>query len=176
VAGIRARFEELHERHGRPVSLIGWSLGGIYARELARTYPDAVRQVITLGSPFRIEEGDVTNASAMFERAMKRFDPSVLEEMMVPEHHRDPITAPTTAVYTRSDGVVKWWLCLESEGPGRESIEVRGSHSGLGFNPAVQFAIADRLGQPEGAWQPFQPPRALRSWYPPPASYRVPAA
>jgi hypothetical protein len=76
-------------------------------------------------------------------------------------------------VYTRTDGIVRWYTCLESEGGQRESIEVRGSHSGLGFNPAVLIALADRLAQREGQWRPFEPPCALRYLYPEPASYQV---
>ncbi|MBK9179306.1 MAG: alpha/beta fold hydrolase [Acidimicrobiales bacterium] len=173
LAGIRARLEELHERHGRPISLIGWSLGGIYARELAREYPDAVRQVITLGSPFRVQDGDRTNASALFERNADRYPPEVLDGLIVPEHEKVPLTVPATAIYTRTDGIVKWWLCLESEGPLRESIEVRGSHTGLGFNPAVLGAIADRLAQPEGHWKPFRPAPGARYWYPRPVAFRA---
>ncbi len=68
VDGLIDRLQDLHDRHQRPVSLIGWSLGGIYARRLARKWPDMVRQVITLGSPFRITPEDRSAASALFDR------------------------------------------------------------------------------------------------------------
>ena len=62
---------------------------------------------------------------------------------------------PATAIFSRSDGIVAWQGCLEREGPASENIEVEGSHSGLGHNPLVLYAIADRLAQPEGRWRPF---------------------
>ena len=62
---------------------------------------------------------------------------------------------PSSAIFSRSDGIVAWQGCLEREGPTSENIEVEGSHCGLGHNPTVLYAIADRLAQPEGKWQPF---------------------
>jgi pimeloyl-ACP methyl ester carboxylesterase len=103
-------------------SLVGWSLGGVFARELAKRAPGRVRCVITLGSPFG-------------ERAAP------------------PV--PTTAIYSRSDGIVNWRDCVEVAGPRTENIELAGSHCGLGVHPLALFAIADRLAQPEGAWKPF---------------------
>jgi hypothetical protein len=79
---------------------------------------------------------------------------------------------PVTAIYTRTDGVVRWWQCIESVGERRENIEVHGSHSGLGFNPAVIYAVSDRLAQPADRWRPFRPPPGSRSLYPPPADWR----
>ena len=116
------RMLELHERHGRKLSIVGWSLGGVYGRSLARQMPDFVRQVVTLGSPF----GD-----------------------------RSAPPVPSTAIYSRSDGVTRWETCRERPGPRLENIEVSGSHCGLGWNPLVLWAIADRLAQPEGEWKPF---------------------
>jgi pimeloyl-ACP methyl ester carboxylesterase len=125
--GMRALVERLSDQHGQLISVIGWSMGGIYAREIARRTPHVLRQVVTLGSPFR----------------MARFG--------------GPLQVPATSVYSRSDGVVDWEQCKEPPGPRRESIEVRGSHTGLGHNPAVMLLIADRLAQPEGTWTPFEP-------------------
>jgi pimeloyl-ACP methyl ester carboxylesterase len=116
------RAVELHERHGRKLSIVGWSLGGVYARTLAKHMPDHVRQVITLGSPF----GD-------------RTAPSV----------------PSTAIFSKSDGITGWETCRERPGPRRENIEVPGSHCGLGWNALVLWAIADRLAQGEGEWKAF---------------------
>ncbi len=173
LAGLRDRLLDLHDRHGRRVSLVGWSLGGIYARHLARAHPHAVRQVITLGSPFRMADGDRSAASALFDQ----MSPTFAREWRDLAGHRAaaPLPVPSTAIYTRSDGVVRWHTCIDEVGPTRENIEVRGSHSGLGFNPAVVVAVSDRLARAEGRWRPFRPPPALRAWYPPPATYR-PAA
>jgi len=159
VVGLAERFRELRERHGRPLSLIGWSLGGIYARELARRAPDAVRQVITLGSPFR--DVEATN--------VPRFLRALAERRRMPEEEAfrqllgEPLPVPTTAIYSRSDAIASWQSCREEEGPLRENIRVESSHLGMGHNPVVLLTIADRLAQPEGRWNPFVPPRGW-SW------------
>jgi hypothetical protein len=89
---------------------------------------------------------------------------------LVPE--REPLAVPATSIYSRTDGVVRWQLCLESKGPISENVEVLGSHSGLGFNTAAAYVIADRLSQPEGDWRGFRPPLWLRSAFPRPADHR----
>ncbi len=169
--GIETRLAYVYGRHRRPVSVIGWSLGGIYGRSLARRYPEMVRDVITLGSPFRMAKTDRSAAEPLWRMIEHTFGKEA-DEFFQPEHLRDPLAVPATAMYTRGDGIVKWYTCIESAGPRRESIEVRGSHSGLGFNPAALLAIADRLRQPEGTWRPFVPPMPLRRLYPTPVSFR----
>ena len=155
------RMRAIADRHGRRISLVGWSLGGIYAREIARTAPDAVRQVITLGSPFRSVDADVplhdTPADPDHGRRLRRD---------VGGGTGRPLAVPTTAVYTRTDGVVPWQLCVEQPGPRRESVEVRVSHIGLGHNPSVLLVVADRLAQPEGTWTPFSPAPGLAALFP----------
>ncbi|MFP5486912.1 MAG: esterase/lipase family protein [Acidimicrobiia bacterium] len=170
VEGLVDRLVELHDQHGAPVSLVGWSLGGIYARRLARGFPELVRQVITLGSPFRITPDQRSAVSGIFDRLQGRHVASVDEVLRVPD--TEPLDVPSTAIYTRTDGVVRWWQCIESTGPMRENIEVRGSHTGLGFNPAVVIAVSDRLAQRAGEWRPFRPPVGLGHLYPHPADYR----
>lgn len=133
--GIAERLREIHERDGRTVSVIGWSLGGVFARQLAVRHPGAVRQVITLGSPFRSFGGG-------------------------------PLPVPSTAIYSRTDGIVHWSTCIQEEAASCENIEVRGSHSGLGHNPAVLLVVSDRLAQPEGEWRPFRPPPGMGALYP----------
>jgi pimeloyl-ACP methyl ester carboxylesterase len=172
VTGMVERLRDIRARYGRPVSLIGWSLGGIYARELARRFSEDVRQVITLASPFR--DLEATN--------VPRFLRDVARRQPLPDEadHRRVLHAslpmPTTAIYSRTDGIVAWQLCIESAGPLRESIEVRSSHSGMAVNPSALYAVADRLAQPEGRWRPFRPPVGMRHLYPPAATYRRPAA
>ena len=157
IEGIGTRFRELAGRHGRPISLIGWSLGGVYARELARRAPGATRQVITLGSPFRLRDPRMSNVGAVWAATRPtRLPPA---GNLPPEDERPPVPVPVTAIYSRSDGVVAWQFCTETPGPQRESIEVRGSHSGLGCNIQVARIIADRLAQPEGTWEPYRRPR-----------------
>ena len=167
--GLGARLVELHARHGRPVSVIGWSLGGIYARMLARSHPELVRQVITLGSPFRMQQGDHSNAEALWSALAPGF-PEDLTNLF---DNQTPLPVPATAIYSKTDGVVAWYTCIETVGPRRESIEVRGSHMGLGVNPAVLWAVTNRLAQREGTWQPFRAPLAMRQMFPRPESYRT---
>ena len=159
VAGLRERIAELASRYNRTMTLIGWSLGGIYAREIARAAPSVVRQVITLGSPLRLRDRQASNASLIFEAVTRAAPHPMLVELPPPEEERDPLPVPSTAVYSRTDGIVPWHSCVEV-GTGRcESIEVSGSHVGLGHNPAVLWVVADRLAQPEGTWRPFDQPR-----------------
>jgi pimeloyl-ACP methyl ester carboxylesterase len=145
VAGLRDRLVELAE--GERVSLVGWSLGGVFARQLSRERPELVRQVITMGSPYRMVEGRHTAGAV-----------------------------PATSIYTRDDRVVRWHMCIDEVGPEAtnrraENIEVYGTHVGLGVNPAVIVAILDRLAQPEDGWRPFRAPLALKPWYPRPSSW-----
>ena len=150
VSGMAERLTHLRARHGRAVSLVGWSLGGIYARELARRRPDDVRQVITLASPFR--DPDATNfLITRLAGARPSRPPEVLARL------RSPLPVPTTAIYSRTDGIVAWDSCVEPRGPQSESVEVRTSHCGMGHHPAALLVIADRLAQPEGAWRHYEP-------------------
>lgn len=137
--------------HGESVSLVGWSLGGIYAREVAKTLPARrVRQVITIGTPFA-GSGEQTNVGWIY-RLLSGRSPSLGEALMVRLSSSPPV--PTTSIYSRSDGVVAWQDCVQpGNAPHTENIEVDGSHCGLGWNPAVLAVIANRLSQPEGAWQ-----------------------
>lgn len=156
VTRLAARLQEVRRRYDRRVSLIGWSLGGIYARELARAFPADVRQVITLASPFR--DLDATNVPALL-RARRRRHP---DEAALRERLRLPLSVPMTAIYSRTDGIASWQSCVADPGPQSESIEVESSHLGIGHHPVVLLTIADRLAQPEGTWKPFAPPAGWR--------------
>jgi pimeloyl-ACP methyl ester carboxylesterase len=148
-----ARLDEIYATTGKTISLIGWSLGGILARQLSRRRPDLVRQVITLGSPFT---GDprATNVWRLYEMmsGQRMKDPDTQAQMH--ESHAAP-PVPSTAIYSKYDGVVAWQNCIEPESPTTDNIEVPGSHCGLGVNPVVMLAIADRLAQAENDWKPF---------------------
>jgi hypothetical protein len=106
--------------------------------------------------------------SGLLDRLVGGFDPGVVETW-VSEDERVPLTVPATSIYSRTDGVVRWHTCIDTQGPLKENIEVRGSHSGLGFNPAVLYVIANRLAQPEDDWRPFEAPPFLRRLFPRPA-------
>ena len=161
---MQERLAELSQRHQRKVSLIGWSLGGIYARELARRAPAHVRSVITMGSPFA-GRPRANNAWKLYERVSER----KADDWPDLEGMRRAPPVPTTAIFSRSDGIVAWQGCLEREGPAAENIEVEGSHCGLGHNPTVLYAVADRLAQPEGQWQRFDRTGLRRLVFPDPA-------
>ncbi|MCA0292530.1 MAG: alpha/beta hydrolase [Actinobacteria bacterium] len=170
VDSMRASVENLTAEHG-PISLIGWSLGGLYARQLGRAYPDQVRQVITLGSPFRLIHREDTLASLVFDRYRHLHVEAEELDMPEQEHLRDPMPIPTTAIYSRTDGIVPWQACLNEIYGKAENIEVKASHIGMGHHPAVLWAIADRLALPMDQWRPFKVPGSLRRWYPTPLSW-----
>jgi pimeloyl-ACP methyl ester carboxylesterase len=150
--GMLALLRELNETSGRKVSVIGWSLGGVYARQLAKMDPDRVRSVITLGSPFG-GQPTATNAWRVYEMVSgKRASDA---DTSFGGAIASPPPVPTTAIFSRTDGICAWQICMEQPSPIAENIEVQGSHCGLGHNPAVVYAIADRLAQKEGAWKPF---------------------
>jgi pimeloyl-ACP methyl ester carboxylesterase len=164
LSGMTARLEALHRVSGRPVSLVGWSLGGILARELSRSRPGLVRQVITLGSPFGIDDLGDSRAHAAYRRlGVLHVSPGSLPQR---ERLRRPIPVPTTAVYSRLDGVVPWRACINGAGHRHENVGVYSSHLGMGHNAAVFWVIADRLAQPEETWEPFRPPSLARHLFP----------
>ncbi|MFM9828901.1 MAG: esterase/lipase family protein [Sphingomonas sp.] len=149
-----ARLEAVHAATGQRVSLVGWSLGGVMARQLSRRAPDAVRQVISLGSPFA-----GTPRATNVWRAYEALTGQKIDDKDTREQLRESATpppVPSTSIYTREDGVVAWQNCIEPRAVQTDNIEVHGSHCGLGVNPAVLYAIADRLAQPEGDWHPFE--------------------
>jgi hypothetical protein len=158
IAAMVTRLQDLHERYGRRVSLIGWSLGGIYARELARAMPERVRQVITLASPFR--DLDAVNVPRFLQRRGRRA--SVRDDTPIRARLRQPLAVPTTAIVSRTDAIASWQSCCTEPGPLCENLEVDSSHLGIGHHPVVLLTIADRLAQPEDGWKPFQPPRGWR--------------
>jgi len=152
--GLVTRLGELASE-AEPISMVGWSLGGIYARELATLFPERVRQVITLGSPFRITDREQSNSGPLYD-LLSPLHSNRAETDRPPAEQRGPLPVPSTAIYTRCDGIVPWESTMETDGPTRESIQVTGSHCGLGHNPAVLRIMADRLAQRRGAWSPYR--------------------
>ncbi|MDM0111899.1 alpha/beta hydrolase [Variovorax sp. J22R133] len=148
--GLFAKLESMHAESGRKVTVVGWSLGGVYARLIAARRPDLVRSVVTLGSPFT-GTGRATNAWRLYEgvSGQSAEDPRYVADVTPTPR------VPTTSIFSRTDGVVAWRCSLEKPGPHSENIEVIASHMGLGAHPAVFYALADRLAQPEGQWKPF---------------------
>ena len=150
---LMERLREVRRDHGRRVSLIGWSLGGIYARMLANRNPDDVRCVVTLGSPFAANPR-ANKVWRLFEwvsgQRIDGIDPETLRQI------RETPPVPTTSIYSVSDGVTSWRCCVDKEGPRAENIRVPGSHCGLGANPLVLHAVLDRLAQKPGQWRRFR--------------------
>jgi pimeloyl-ACP methyl ester carboxylesterase len=165
--GLAERFIGLLQEHGQKMTLIGHSLGGVYARELARRAPDRVRQVITLGSPVRWRAGETSSVGPLYRSLRSRHSERV--RSVQPQDIEDvDLGVPLTVIFTRTDGVVRWQSCVVEPGPTRECIEVQGSHTGLIHNAAVLHVVADRLAQPEGIWRPFNEREgvAARVWTP----------
>ncbi len=152
---LRGKLDDLlmktRRERGERVSLVGWSLGGIYARELARAHPDTVRSVITLGTPFR----DISASHAARLVPIRPGGRSLRDAHDLRAHLRTPVPVPTTSIYSKTDGIVHWQSCLEAEGAERENVEVECSHTGMGFHAEVLAVVADRLAQPDGTWHRY---------------------
>ena len=162
---LRDLLTRIHETTGRKVSVIGWSLGGIYARDLALQLPNMVRSIITLGSPFA-NDVRATNATRLYE-AMSGERVEDFAELRAAIAGDLPV--PATSIYSRTDGVVNWRTCLLRPSDRAENIEVHlASHIGLGVNPAALWAVADRLAQAEGEFSPFDREGPFAIAYAPP--------
>lgn len=158
LAACAGLVRDVAQRHGTQASLVGWSLGGVYARELAKALAPQVRCVVTLGSPFA---GDPRSTSvarlyeALTGRPM-RDDPERVERL-----RRAP-PVPTTSIYSRSDGVVPWQISLNEDLPHTENVRIESSHIGMGVHPMALLVIADRLRQDPANWRRFDLAAAMR--------------
>ena len=162
---LRDRLAAIYASSGRKVSLVGWSLGGVYARDLALNAPEMVRYVVTLGSPFA-NDVRATNATRLYEALSGEVvgdDPEFRERLS------GDLPVPTTSIFSRADGVVNWHTCLLRPSAAAENVEVYlASHVGLGVNPAVLWAVADRLAQHEGQFSQFDRSGPFAIAYAPP--------
>jgi len=149
---LLAKIEKLADEKGEKISLIGWSLGGIYARQLAKRKPELIRQVITLAAPFaNIEERN--NATWLYELFNDRNKLSPEEEEWL-EDMSSPTPVPATSLYSKQDGVLSWKACMElQEDELHQNIEVGGTHLGMGYNTKVWEIIENRLQYSEGNWE-----------------------
>ncbi len=158
----KAQLRALAKNHRQPISLVGWSLGGVYARELSKELEKegiATRCVITLGTPFAGGPRS-TNAWRLYELTSGR---DVHRESDTYDMATAP-NVPTTSIYSRTDGVVAWQAsvqAVQAHNPHTENIEVQASHFGMGLNPSAMWAVADRLAQKPDQWQRFQKPSLL---------------
>jgi pimeloyl-ACP methyl ester carboxylesterase len=151
IPAVIQRTAELAADRGQPARLVGWSLGGYLAREVARERPELVERVITLGAP--IIGGPSYTASAP-GYVRKGYDLEEIQQTVL-ERERRPITVPVFAVYSRSDGVVAWRACVDRfDNPRVEHHEVRASHLGMVNSPRVFSLVADLLARPLSAQSP----------------------
>lgn len=137
-----ARLEAVGERHG-PVSLLGWSLGGVIAREVARVRPDLVRRVITYGTPAVGGPTYTVGAPTWGEEVCRE-----AAALIARRDREEPIGVPITAIWSRRDQIVHWAACVDRTSPQAENVEVGSTHLGLGNDPDVWAVVADRLARP----------------------------
>jgi alpha/beta hydrolase fold len=165
LAGLPRALLAHARRTGHPVSLVGWSLGGVYARELARQHPRHVRRVITLGSPYALQD---PWRQSRVHGPYQRLSSLHADGARLPtfEQRARPIGVPSTSVYSRLDGIVSWQACVEPETERHQNVEVRCSHIGFAVDPATLWLIADRLAVPPGQHRLFRPPPLLWPLYP----------
>jgi dienelactone hydrolase len=158
IKQLPARLDDIRARNdGRKVSVVGWSAGGIFARELARAQPDHVRMVITLGSPIRGNQ-QATHAWRMWRILNRKSQARQVVSEAARIAREEPLQVPTTCIYSKSDGIVAWQCCLSRPAAQTENVEVRSTHLGYGHNLETLRVIADRLAQPEGQWRPYRKP------------------
>jgi pimeloyl-ACP methyl ester carboxylesterase len=140
------RVASIAAEHQRPVPLVGWSLGGVIAREVARERPQLVEQVITFGSPV-VGGPKYTRVGEAYRARGIDLDQI---ETVVATRAAKPITVPITAIYSKTDGVVAWRACIDSVSPRVEHVEVNTTHLGLGIHHDVYVEVARRLHRPAG--------------------------
>jgi Alpha/beta hydrolase family len=134
-----ARAEFLAARSGRPVHLVGWSLGGVIAREIGRDRPAITASVVTFGTP--------NLGGPRFSRARRRYSNSQLEaiEETIADRRTRPISVPVTSIYSRHDGIVNWRSCVDRDTPRVRNVEVSSTHLGMGLDPDVWSLIAEAI-------------------------------
>jgi len=166
---LKKRLKEVFDENGgQKVSLVGHSLGGVYARELAREFPEMVRDVITLGTPFGMLDDTAKASSEYLKGVYEYFNPGNehLDIDNIKERGLTPPPVPTTSMFSKDDGVVNWKATLNPKCAETENIEVYGSHIGMTFNPLTVAAVIDRLAQKEGDWKPFDRKKYVMLLYP----------
>lgn len=141
---VLEQVRSLGRAHAQPVSLVGWSLGGVIAREVAREHPELVGRVITFGTP--VVGGPKYTAVAGIYRD-QGVDLDQLERDLSALDVERPIRVPVTAIYSAEDRIVAWQACLDRTSTAVEHVELRGTHTGLGINPDVYRVVADRLAE-----------------------------
>ncbi|MFZ1525623.1 MAG: hypothetical protein WAT22_12455 [Saprospiraceae bacterium] len=141
IPELISKIEAIKIRHNQPIILIGWSIGGLFSREVSHQRPDLISKVMTLGSPF----GDVqapNNAKWVFELLNDDYD---IDHSLV-QRLASPTTMPSVAFYSKKDGIVPWEACMDSITDDHHlNVEIRSSHFGMGANPSVLDAIVQNV-------------------------------
>jgi dienelactone hydrolase len=140
-ARLARRVCELAAERGRPVALVGWSLGGTVSRECARDVPEVVDRVVTYGTP-AIGGPSYTIAASGYGRGTAEGIARRVEEL----DRERPITVPLTVIFTRRDRIVSWGACIDRTSPQARHVEVRSTHLSLGIDPDVWLTVARALG------------------------------
>lgn len=146
VPRVVARTESLFDRYGEPVALVGWSLGGVLAREVARERPEIVQSVVTLGSPV-IGGPKYTRVAGFYSNVLKKDLDQI--ERTVERRNRIPIRVPLTAIYSKRDKVVQWQACIDHVNAHCRHVEVAASHLSLGFDPRVLRLVSQAIHDAE---------------------------
>lgn len=147
AAQLGERLRQIYEDNGKQkVSIVGYSLGGIYARELAKLYPDMVESVITLGSPFGMKDERLFEVYRAFHGTYPNHSDALLQ----------PPPVPTSSLYALADDIVPWENSLNPASPLAENLPVTPGHLRMPFDAAVARLLVDRLAQPASNWQPLQ--------------------
>ena len=129
-----------YEMSGRRVNLVGWSLGGVLAREMARENPSMVHRVATYGTPL-FGPRHLTRVTIYSDNELDSIERAIVDQ-------RDkPITVPLTTIYSRKDGIVHWSMCVDKVSPNNQNVEVASSHIGMVLDPDVWSTIADFLAE-----------------------------
>ena len=136
---LRRHLLRIYKKHQKPVRLIGYSLGGLYARKLASEHPEAVHSVVTVGAPIY---QDVEGSSMRFIKLFAKLagaDSRIQEFLDCIDEHPKVLT---TVIYSKTDGIVHWRDALDKvSGPNLKHICITGSHVGMMFNPMVWRTI-----------------------------------
>lgn len=139
---LEQAVERLYAENNVPITVIGQSLGGAFARVLAHRHSEKIAHVVTLASPVRFPVATPLEAIVRLLEPLHGPDVMALRE----EIERTP-PVPVTALYSQDDGIIDWRSCLQDESGNCTNIEVSGAHSAMGFSPEAQAAIARALAE-----------------------------
>lgn len=156
LGALRQQFEAIYAETGKKISIIGWSLGGLYTRALANLYPEQTRQAITMGSPFYIPDLEMHGINTVIGKMYHALNP--IQDQIIDEAEtlwQPSPDVPCTSIFTKGDGIVQWRYCVDHDSPTTQSLRIPGSHVGLTHNPLAWYLVGHRLAQTEDNWQRF---------------------